>query len=100
MVKDLDILMDKTIDFKLNGDLIKVNQLSYKMVRKLDAINKIENEEEKLDKQMLFIVEILNNNTSCKKFKNTDIEKLPFPVITKILEDVAKSIYGIESNPN
>ncbi|HDI3121687.1 hypothetical protein FDA77_00855 [Clostridium botulinum] len=96
---DLDILMDKTLDFKLNGELIKVNQPSMKIIKKFNTLSSL-SEAEILDKQTDVIVEILNNNTSGKKFKPSEVDNFSLPVINTIVNTVTNNINGTENNPN
>ena len=97
---DLDILMDKTLDFKLNEELVKVNQPSMKMIKKFNTLSSLSDEAEILDKQTELIVEILNNNTSGKKFKTSEVDNFPLPVIKTIINTISNDINGTENNPN
>lgn len=96
---NLDNYMDKTIDFMFRGELVKVNQATAKMVKKIASLEKYQ-EGEILDKQIEIVTDILNNNTSGKKFKVSDIENLPQRVINTIMKEFTNSIADTEEDPN
>lgn len=97
---DLDILKERTIDFKLDGELIKVKEPTAKMVKKILSIENVKEDEKVYDETYKVVAEILNNNTSNKKFTADKLLNYPQSVTMKILEELLKSIGSTEENPN
>ncbi|KMT21597.1 hypothetical protein [Clostridium cylindrosporum] len=93
---NLDVLMEKTIDFTLKGKLIRVQQPTLKMIKKFAAIEK----DADIDKQIEVITEILNNNSSNIKLEKSDIEELNQPALMAILEAITNNIKEADNNPN
>lgn len=101
---NLDIILDETIDFTLNGETIKVRQPSVSVIKK---VNKFQVEVAgKSDIDLIFntqtevITEILNNNTSGKKFTVKQVEALPQKVQNVIIETVLNDIIKADNDPN
>ncbi|MBS4535835.1 hypothetical protein GOQ29_09430 [Clostridium sp. D2Q-14] len=92
---DIDKYIDRTIALKINGEVIKIQEPSIKLIKKFTALDGLE-DDEILDKQSELVTEILNNNTSAKKFKVNDIDKLPVSAIKAIIE----SIVEVDQDPN
>lgn len=99
-VIDLDSILSKTFQFKLHGELINVNQPPVSLVKKFGAMANVESEEEIFDKQAELVCEIMNNNTSSKKFTKTNILALPQEVLTIIITTITEGVTEAEENPN
>lgn len=97
---NLDSIVDKTFDFQLNGNLIKVRQPSVKIVKKFGGMAQVENEEEVFDKQVQLVTEILNNNTSGTKFTEDKVADLPQAVLTTIINVITGVITDLDNDPN
>ncbi|MCW6112419.1 hypothetical protein [Clostridium sporogenes] len=96
---DLDKYINRTIDFKINGNLVKVQELTPKMFKKVSEYETI-NENEIFDKQLDLVTEILNRNTSGVKFKRNELEELPQSVINKIYTEVVNFTREPLKDPN
>lgn len=94
---NLDLLMDKTMDFMIGGELIKVNEPSIGMVKRF---SKIEDNEDGLESQINMVVEILNNNTSAKKFTRAQLDIFTPRILKAIINEVLGSIRDTDNNPN
>lgn len=103
---NLDELMDKTIDFILFGELVRVQQPSVSMIKK---INKFQMEAVKINENNTDVIfasqcditcSILNNNSSGKKFTVKQMESLPQNVHNKILSTILTSVLEDDNDPN
>lgn len=92
---DIDKYIDRTIAIKINGELLKVQEPPVKLVKKFAALDGMD-DVQVLEEQSNIVAEILNNNTSGKKFKPSQIDNLPASAIKAIVEAVMKS----ENDPN
>lgn len=93
---NLDNIKTNTMEIALNKKLIKVQEPTVKLIKKLQGI---ENNED-LDIVLNVLVDILNNNTSNIKLKNTDLENLNNKQLNLLVEEIGKFINGIEEDPN
>lgn len=106
MAFNLDELMDKTIDFILFGEMVRVQQPSVSVIKKIskfqtEAANITENSTDAVfTEQNNIICSILNNNSSGKKFTVKQIESLPQNVHSKILNTILISVFEAENDPN
>lgn len=97
---DLDSLMYKPMQFKLEGKVLNVNQPSAKDVKMIISLISGKSDEEIIDGEIKVITSILNNNTSNMSFTEEYVSKLPQPVLTAILEEITKGIDTLNNNPN
>lgn len=97
---DLDFYTTRTIDFKLGGEMVRVQEPPAKLIKKMTALEKIKDEEKLLDRQYEIVVDILNNNTSSKKFTKEMVENYPQSMINAIITEVTKLMGEIENSPN
>lgn len=98
---DLDAIINKSYQVKINGDLINVNQPSVKMVREFNSSMMTDSEDiDIFAVQTDFALKLLNNNTSAKRFSKADIEKLPAEALGAIINVVANGVEEAEKNPN
>lgn len=98
---DLDAIINKSYQIKVNGDLINVNQPSVKMVREFNSSMMTDSEDiDIFAVQTDFALKLLNNNTSAKRFSKADIEKLPAEALGAIINVVANGVEEAEKNPN
>ena len=97
---NLDAIINKSYKMQIGGEIINVNQVSVKMVREFNATITGEEEVDIFTVQIDFVLKILNNNTSAKKFSRADIEKLPTEALNAIIDVVANGVREDEKNPN
>lgn len=98
---DLDAIINKSYQIKINGDLINVNQPSVKMVREFNSSMMTDSEDIDIFAiQTDFTLKLLNNNTSAKRFSKADIEKMPPEALSAIINVVANGVKEAEENPN
>ena len=98
---DLDAIINKSYQIKINGDMINVNQPSVKMVREFNSSMMADSEDiDIFAVQTDFALKLLNNNTSAKRFSKADIEKLPAEALGAIINVVANGVEEAEKNPN
>ena len=100
---DLDLINEKIIEIKINKDIVKVNQPSFALAKKVRAyersIARI-TEDEIYKQQEDILLEFLNNNSSDNKFKKEDIDKLTFSAIRALYSELINAIVGAEADPN
>ena len=96
---DLDAIIDQTIQIKIKGKLIHVNQPSAKLVKKMTSMQGL-SEEELMDKQIEIVADILNNNTSAANFTLEEVSEFPQVALTAILNGITGNINSINKNPN
>ncbi len=102
---DLSVFKEETLDFKLlNGEIIKTQKPTERMIINLTAFQQIKAEEmteteyfRAVDKIVLMI---LNNNTENKTFKKEDIKDLSIEMKTAIMENFFVFSAKITSDPN
>ena len=97
---DLDFYTARSIDFKIGGEFVKVQEPPAKIIKKMTALGKLKDEEKMLDKQYEIVVDILNNNTSSKKFTKEIVENYPQSMINAIISEITKLMGDLESSPN
>lgn len=92
---NLDMYMNKTIDFMIEGKLVKVKEPSYETIQSFSNIN-----EGSVDDIFVILTKILNDNTSNVKFKEAQLRKYPKGVINAIIKAIANEKEEAESDPN
>lgn len=97
---DLDRYINRTIEFQLNGELIKVQELTPSMFKKVSDYEMTEDPKKIYEKQTGLVTEMLNRNTSGKKFTEKDIEKLPQSVVNKIYISIVNFTKEPLNDPN
>lgn len=100
MIIDLDKYINRTIEFKLNGELIKVQELTPSLFKKVSEYEMTENPKEIYTKQVELTTEMLNRNTSAVKFTVEEIEKLPQSVVNKIYVSIVSFTKEPLNDPN
>lgn len=100
MLIDLDKYINRTIEFKLNGELIKVQELTPSMFKKVSSYEMTEDPEKIYEKQVELVTEMLNRNTSGKKFTTKDLEKLPQSAVNKIYISIVSFTKEPLNDPN
>ena len=72
---DLSAYANRSVDFLINGQLIKCPELSYKDLRR---INEYETKKDSThDDELEIVTWLLNRNTSGKKFDDAVVDALP-----------------------
>lgn len=100
---DLDLINNKPIEIKINKGLVKVNQPSFSLAKRVRAYEKNlteMTEEEIYKEQSNILVSFLNNNSSNKKFADKDINNLSFTAIKALYLALINAITGVEESPN
>lgn len=100
---DLDLINTKPIEIKLNQELVKVNQPSFSLAKRVRSYEKSlseMNEDDIYKEQSNILLSFLNNNSSSKKFTDNDIDKLTFDAIKALYGELVKAIIGAEQDPN
>lgn len=82
---DLSAYANRTVDFIINGDLIKCPELSYKDLKRINAYEA--NAKSTQEEEMEIILWLLNRNTSGKKFTRKDVEELPAGAVGRIYSE-------------
>ncbi|AUM96147.1 MULTISPECIES: hypothetical protein [Clostridium] len=100
MLIDLDKYINRTIDFKINGELIKVQELTPSLFKKVSKYEMTEDPEKIYEKQVELVTEMLNRNTSGKKFTTKDLEKLPQSAVNKIYISIVSFTKEPLEDPN
>ncbi len=98
---DLDLINNKTIGIKINGEIVKVKPPSYSLVlRTKHFFNNIEEIENKEDEQNIILLEFLNNNLNNKEFVKDDLMQMCEKALGALSNLLLELIMGIESDPN
>lgn len=82
---DLSAYANRTVDFIINGDLIKCPELSYKDLKRINAYEA--NAKSTQEEEMEIILWLLNRNTSGKKYTRKDVEELPAGAVGRIYSE-------------
>lgn len=94
---DLDRILEETIDIKIKGQVIKVNQPNVKMVKKISNIGKVK-DIDPIEAQIDLICEILNNNKDGLEVSKLMIEDLPQKALVMIMNEIGKNLNNLEKN--
>lgn len=98
-VVNLDSILNQSFKFMLGGEVINVNQPSIKMVRKFTS-DMSKEDADVIGAQLDFACEILNNNSSSKKFSKAEVERLPTSVINTLVNTISNGIAEADNDPN
>lgn len=82
---DLSAYASRSVDFLINGALIKVPELSYRDMKKVGEYESSENSTQK--DEIAITLWLLNRNTSAKKFNEKDIYDMPAGAVTRIYQE-------------
>lgn len=103
MVINLDAYIERTVDFKLNGEIVKVKELSNTLFKKVATHEKtveVDGGVKVFEERLAIVAEILNRNTTGHKFTQEQIAEFPQSVLNVVLQEVsALTRKGIE-DPN
>ena len=91
---DLDEILEKTLDIKLNGKVIHVIQPSIATIKKLDKVGT------DIDKLSEVITEVINNNKDNIEITQSELEKIPAGGFVAISQFIIKSVSDLANNPN
>ncbi|MDN6279281.1 MAG: hypothetical protein L0J50_12460 [Lactococcus lactis] len=93
---DLQSMESQEIKIKwIDGELVSVNEPTFAMFKKLSNINQDDNEG--IGK---VLVEMLNNNTSAKKFKASDLDPLNSGQLTALIQKLMGQKEVADQDPN
>lgn len=79
----------------VDGELITINQPTFGMVKKMSTID-----EDDIAAQADLLVDLLNNNTSARKFKFADVKDLNLQQTQAVLQAVMNVKEEADENPN
>ena len=91
---NLDLYRNRTIDFMINGELVKVNEPSYSALQEFESAG-----ENGIDGIIKAIVKVLNNNSSAVKFTETEVKKWNKGMINAIIQSIADEKAVVDNNP-
>lgn len=97
---DLDKYLNATIEFKLDGQIIRVKQPTALATKKIGNLEAGAVEENYLDSRCEITQIILNNNEDGKKFTVNEVEKIPFKVQDLIIKKISEMVFEAENDPN
>lgn len=91
---DLDLILNKTIDFKINGEVLNVKQPSVKVINQFTKMSGDILEQAKIVK------DILNNNTNGKTYSDKDINDMPELLIVAIIKEISNYLGDMVNEKN
>lgn len=94
---NLDVFMEKTIDYMIGGRLVKVKEPTYDFMSKFAGIGTDENGMEML---YTLLQKYLNNNVSGVKFTLSEVKSWNKAVIQAIINSIAEEKINSDNNPN
>ena len=94
---NLDVFMEKTIDYMIGGKLVKVKEPTYDFMSKFAGIGTDENGMEML---YALLQKYLNNNVSGVKFTLSEVKSWNKAVIQAIINSIAEEKINSDNNPN
>lgn len=97
---NLDNLINRTTSFTIDGELVKVQEISKKMFDEILEIENIEDTIQATQKQLEFLVKALNRNTSGRKFTVKELENWPRAVLVFIWRTLIDRTLDIAIDPN
>ena len=93
---DLQAIESQEIKIKwIDGDLVSVNEPTFRMFKKMSNVDQAD--DEGIGK---VLVEMLNNNTSSKKFKLSDLDPLTTGQITALIKKLTGQKEAADQHPN
>ncbi|MBY0755023.1 hypothetical protein K5V21_06085 [Clostridium sardiniense] len=102
---DLDLINNSKMDIKINGEMVKVNEATYSIAKRVRAFQEyvasegvVEEKSEKIQAEL--ILDFLNNNENGKKFTQKDLDSFSFLGIKAVYNLMIDSISKKEINPN
>jgi len=95
---DLSAYAIRSVDFLINGNLVKCPELSYKDLRRINEYE--QNKDSTHDDEFEIVTWLLNRNTSGKKFKESDVEELPAGAVARIYQEIIMLHHKALTDPN
>lgn len=95
---DLTAYANRTVDFLINGKLVKVPEMTHAQYKKV--LEYEDGDDNSLDKQRELVLEMLNRNTSNVKFKDKDILDLPQGAVMRIYQELVLLPRKALTDPN
>lgn len=78
-----------------DGTLIKLNQPSFKFMKDVVSV-----QEDDIDGMSKVVLDIMNNNTSGRKFKKAEVEDLNISQVMAIVGEITNFKTEVDSDPN
>ena len=95
-ILDLQAYNELSIPIKwVDGSLVKVNQPTLKIMKKITAVD-----ESDIGAMEVAVLDILNNNSSARKFTKKDTEILNITQFMSIVEAVVHFKEEVDQDPN
>lgn len=91
---NLDLYNNRTIDFVINGELVKVNEPSYAALQEFEKAG-----EEGMDGITRVVVKILNNNSSAVKFTEKEVKSWNKGKLNAVIAAIADEKAVVDNNP-
>ena len=97
---NLDNYINRTVDFEINGKLVKVQEPTPKIYIRIAKYEQIEDAVEIFQEQISIITEILNRNTSGVKFTEKEVENYPQSILNTVMQETTSLRNRAVSDPN
>jgi len=82
---DLSAYANRTVDFLIKGELVKLPELSYRDMKKVAEYEA--NEDTTQQDELKMVLWLLNENTGGKQFTEKDVYDLPAGAISRIYRE-------------
>ncbi len=93
---DLQKLSEKSIQIIwVDGSVVSLNQPTFKAIKKIVQIDEYD-----IDEMEKAVLTVLNNNTSARKFKTSDIEALTMEQMLAVIREVIDFKEEVDNHPN
>lgn len=79
----------------IDGTLVKLNQPSFKFMKDVVTV-----QEDDIDGMSKVVLDIMNNNTSGRKFKKAEVEGLNISQVMAIVGEITNFKAAVDSDPN
>ncbi len=95
---NLSAYADRTVDFMIDGKLLKFPELSYRELKKINKYEK--NDKSTTEEETEIVLWLLNRNTSGKKFTQEDLDDLSAGAVARFYQENVKLPYKALVDPN
>lgn len=97
---DLDLLMEKTIDFKIGGKVYRCPEPSPASYVKFFKDVQKGTEEEQNELGTLYVYELLKSNVDGYTIEKETVEQFPARVLHAIMTAIGNTFNEVQQNPN
>lgn len=95
---DLSAYANRSVDFLIDGRLIKCPELSYKELKRVNEYQN--NDKTTYEDELEIVLWLLNRNTSGTRFKKADVEALPAGAVARIYQEIIMLHHKALTDPN